>query len=104
MTFLGAYVVPHYRPVWSGGMVRLLGEFGFSISAARVALARVLRHAFPTARRGAPSPCWRRAIGASSRWGAGSPSTTGAVALFDRLYAALAGPAQRHFDEVTTAP
>jgi hypothetical protein len=27
-----------------------------------------------------------------------------AVALFDRLYAALAGPAQRHFDEVTTAP
>jgi phenylacetic acid degradation operon negative regulatory protein len=27
-----------------------------------------------------------------------------AVALFHRLYAALAGPAQRHFDEVTTAP
>jgi phenylacetic acid degradation operon negative regulatory protein len=44
MTFLGAYVVPHDRLVWSGGLVTLLGEFGFSISAARVALARMVRH------------------------------------------------------------
>jgi phenylacetic acid degradation operon negative regulatory protein len=41
MTFLGAYVVPHDRPVWSGGVVTLLGEFGFSILAERVALARM---------------------------------------------------------------
>src|SRR5687767_478751 len=44
MTFLGAYAVPHDRPVWSGGLVTLLGEFGFSVSAARVALARMVRH------------------------------------------------------------
>jgi phenylacetic acid degradation operon negative regulatory protein len=43
MTFLGAYVIPHDRTVWSGGLVTLLGEFGFSTSAARVALARMVR-------------------------------------------------------------
>jgi phenylacetic acid degradation operon negative regulatory protein len=43
MTFLGAYVIPHDRLVWSGGLVTLLGEFGFSTSAARVALARMVR-------------------------------------------------------------
>jgi hypothetical protein len=35
MTLLGAYVVPHDRPVWSGGLVALLGEFGFSTGADR---------------------------------------------------------------------
>jgi phenylacetic acid degradation operon negative regulatory protein len=43
VTLLGAYVRPNPRPVWSGGMVHLLGEFGFSTGAARVALARLVR-------------------------------------------------------------
>jgi phenylacetic acid degradation operon negative regulatory protein len=43
MTLLGAFVVPHDRLVWSGGLVTLLGEFGFSTGAARVALARMVR-------------------------------------------------------------
>lgn len=42
MTLLGAFVVPHDRLVWSGGLVTLLGEFGFSAGAARVALARMV--------------------------------------------------------------
>lgn len=43
ITLLGAYVHPHDRTVWSGGLVALLGEFGFSVGAARVALARLVR-------------------------------------------------------------
>jgi phenylacetic acid degradation operon negative regulatory protein len=43
VTLLGAYVHPHERTVWSGGLVALLGEFGFSVGAARVALARLVR-------------------------------------------------------------
>jgi phenylacetic acid degradation operon negative regulatory protein len=43
VTLLGAYVYPDDRPVWSGGLVRLLGELGFSAGAARVALARLAR-------------------------------------------------------------
>jgi phenylacetic acid degradation operon negative regulatory protein len=43
ITLLGAYVYPEDRPVWSGGLVRLLGELGFSAGAARVALARLTR-------------------------------------------------------------
>jgi len=43
ITLLGAYVHPNDRKVWSGGVVRLLGEFGFSVGAARVALARLTR-------------------------------------------------------------
>jgi len=43
VTLLGAYVLPRPREVWSGGMVRLMGEFGFSRAAARVALARLVR-------------------------------------------------------------
>jgi phenylacetic acid degradation operon negative regulatory protein len=43
MTFLGAYAVPHDRVVWSGGLVELLGDFGFSTGASRVALARMVR-------------------------------------------------------------
>jgi phenylacetic acid degradation operon negative regulatory protein len=43
MTFLGAYSVPHDRRVWSGGLVTLLGDFGFSTGASRVALARMVR-------------------------------------------------------------
>jgi phenylacetic acid degradation operon negative regulatory protein len=43
MTLLGAYVRPSRESVWSGGLVKLLGEFGFSPGAARVALARVVR-------------------------------------------------------------
>jgi phenylacetic acid degradation operon negative regulatory protein len=43
ITLLGAYVYPEARAVWSGGLVRLLGEFGFSAGAARVALARLTR-------------------------------------------------------------
>jgi phenylacetic acid degradation operon negative regulatory protein len=43
ITLLGAYVHPDDRPVWSGGLVTLLREFGFSEGAARVALARLTR-------------------------------------------------------------
>jgi phenylacetic acid degradation operon negative regulatory protein len=43
VTLLGAYVGPRPEPVWSGGLVRLLGDFGFSGPAARVALARLVR-------------------------------------------------------------
>lgn len=43
ITLLGAYVYPDDRLVWSGGLVRLLGELGFSPGAARIALARLTR-------------------------------------------------------------
>lgn len=43
ITLLGAYVHPDDRTVWSGGLVRLLGEFDFSAGAARVALTRLTR-------------------------------------------------------------
>jgi phenylacetic acid degradation operon negative regulatory protein len=43
VTMLGAYVHPHDRAVWSGGLVELLAEFGFSTGAARVALGRLVR-------------------------------------------------------------
>jgi phenylacetic acid degradation operon negative regulatory protein len=43
ITLLGAYVFPDQRTVWSGGLVRLLGELGSSEAAARVALARLTR-------------------------------------------------------------
>ena len=43
ITLLGAYVYPGDRPVWSGGIVRLLSELGFSAGAARIALARLTR-------------------------------------------------------------
>ena len=67
--------------VWSGGLVTLLGDFGFSTGASRVALARMVRRgglerlaraagSSPTARRRAPSRCWRRATGGSSPWAA----------------------------------
>jgi phenylacetic acid degradation operon negative regulatory protein len=43
LTLLGAHHVPRDRgAVWSGGLVRLLGEFGFSEGAARVALNRLV--------------------------------------------------------------
>ncbi|HEU5470390.1 MAG TPA: PaaX family transcriptional regulator C-terminal domain-containing protein [Actinophytocola sp.] len=43
LTLLGAHVHPrHQREVWSGGLVRLLDEFGFSAGAARVALNRLV--------------------------------------------------------------
>jgi phenylacetic acid degradation operon negative regulatory protein len=41
MTLFGAYVHPRDRLVWSGGLVTLLGELGFSPGAARVALTRL---------------------------------------------------------------
>jgi phenylacetic acid degradation operon negative regulatory protein len=43
ITLLGAYVHPREATVWSGGLVSLLGEFGFSTGAARVALTRIVR-------------------------------------------------------------
>jgi phenylacetic acid degradation operon negative regulatory protein len=43
-TLAGAYLEPRdTREVWSGGLVALLGEFGFSPGAARIALARMVR-------------------------------------------------------------
>jgi phenylacetic acid degradation operon negative regulatory protein len=44
ITLLGTYVRPFGGgPVWSGGLVALLEEFGFSHGAARVALTRLVR-------------------------------------------------------------
>jgi phenylacetic acid degradation operon negative regulatory protein len=43
ITLLGTYVRPFARTVWSGGLVVLLGEFGFSDGAARAALTRLVR-------------------------------------------------------------
>ncbi len=43
ITLLGTYVRPSRLSVWSGGVVELLGEFGFSHGAARVALTRLVR-------------------------------------------------------------
>jgi phenylacetic acid degradation operon negative regulatory protein len=42
MTLLGAHLRPRDRQVWSGGLVELLAEFGFSAGAARVALTRLV--------------------------------------------------------------
>lgn len=43
VTMLGTYVRPYAHTVWSGGLVALLGEFGFSDGAARAALTRLVR-------------------------------------------------------------
>jgi phenylacetic acid degradation operon negative regulatory protein len=43
ITLLGTYVRPFGELVWSGGLVALLDEFGFSHGAARVALTRLVR-------------------------------------------------------------
>ena len=43
ITLLGTYVRPFGGLVWSGGLVVLLGELGFSKGAARVALTRLVR-------------------------------------------------------------
>jgi phenylacetic acid degradation operon negative regulatory protein len=43
ITMLGTYVRPHGDQVWSGGLVVLLGELGFSEGGARVALTRLVR-------------------------------------------------------------
>jgi phenylacetic acid degradation operon negative regulatory protein len=43
ITILGTYVRPYGDQVWSGGLVVLLGELGFSEGAARVALTRLVR-------------------------------------------------------------
>ena len=43
ITLLGIYVRPFGDRVWSGGLVALLGELGFSTGAARVALMRLVR-------------------------------------------------------------
>jgi phenylacetic acid degradation operon negative regulatory protein len=43
ITLLGTYVRPFGDTVWSGGLVALLGELGFSHGAARVALTRLVR-------------------------------------------------------------
>ena len=43
MTMLGANVRGIHEQVWSGGLVALLGEMGFSTAAARVALTRLVK-------------------------------------------------------------
>ena len=43
VTLLGTYVRPFARTVWSGGLVVLLADFGFSDGAARAALTRLVR-------------------------------------------------------------
>jgi phenylacetic acid degradation operon negative regulatory protein len=41
LTLVGEYVAPG-APIWSGGLVRLLDELGFSAAASRIALGRVV--------------------------------------------------------------
>lgn len=48
ITMLGTYVRPHGELVWSGGLVVLLGELGFSEGAARVAFTRLVRRGLLT--------------------------------------------------------
>lgn len=48
ITLLGTYVRPFGSTVWSGGLVVLLAEFGFSQGAARVALTRLVRRGLIT--------------------------------------------------------
>ena len=48
VTLLGTYVRPFGNVVWSGGLVVLLAEFGFSHGAARVALTRLVRRGLIT--------------------------------------------------------
>jgi phenylacetic acid degradation operon negative regulatory protein len=48
ITMLGVYVRPFGDRVWSGGLVVLLGELGFSEGAARVALTRLVRRGLIT--------------------------------------------------------
>lgn len=43
LDLLGWYVRPAGAHVWSGGLVHLLGELGFSTPAARIALGRLVR-------------------------------------------------------------
>jgi phenylacetic acid degradation operon negative regulatory protein len=43
ITLLGTYAHPREHLVWSGGLVALLGQLGFSDGAARVALTRLVR-------------------------------------------------------------
>jgi phenylacetic acid degradation operon negative regulatory protein len=43
LTLLGTYVRPAGLVVWSGGLVALLADFGFSPGASRIALARLVR-------------------------------------------------------------
>ena len=45
ITLLGTYVRRRTGPVWSGGLVRLLGDLGFSVAASRVALSRLVARA-----------------------------------------------------------
>jgi phenylacetic acid degradation operon negative regulatory protein len=47
-TLFGTYVLPSPRLVWSGGLVHLLEDFGFSTAAARIALSRLVRKGFLT--------------------------------------------------------
>ncbi|HEV7771914.1 MAG TPA: PaaX family transcriptional regulator C-terminal domain-containing protein [Conexibacter sp.] len=46
ITILGSYVHHQRRTVWSGGLVTLLGDFGFSPGAARIALIRLVNRGF----------------------------------------------------------
>lgn len=43
LTLAGAYMRHDQRPVWSGGLVQLLGDFGFTPGSARVSLARLVK-------------------------------------------------------------
>lgn len=42
ITLLGCYVRDDQRPVWAGGVVKLLESFGFSTAAARITLTRLV--------------------------------------------------------------
>lgn len=53
LSLLGTYLLPAPRLCWSGGLVTLLGEFGFSAGASRAALSRLARRGiFARERRG----------------------------------------------------
>lgn len=45
-SIFGTYVLPAPRLVWSGGLVQVLGDFGYSKAASRIALSRLVRKGF----------------------------------------------------------
>ena len=90
VTVLGAYLTDRHRTVWSGGLVRLLREMGFSTAAARVALARMVGRGLLTRERDGRLVHYRM--------------TARCVALLeegDRRIFSLGQPARRHNEQWT---
>ena len=42
LDLFGSFVREHHPLVWSGGLVELMAEFGFTVAASRIALSRLV--------------------------------------------------------------